>query len=86
MLIYNRCWKRLCCLIFGTCDIFQDSWTFQDFILRNKKVKKNSVYSKYKLLQYALIFKMLRSVNFFYKYLFRKDVLNGQKLILKTSC
>ncbi len=42
MLIYNQCWKNVCCLIFfGICDIFQDA-------LRNKKLKKNSSYSKYK--------------------------------------
>ncbi len=34
MLIFNQCWKKLCCLIFfGTSDIFQDP-------LRNKKLKR----------------------------------------------
>ncbi len=42
MQIYNQCRKQFCCLIFfGTCDIF--SGFFDKY-----KVKKNSVYSKYK--------------------------------------
>ncbi len=61
MLIYNECWKKVCCLIFfGTCDIFQDS-------LRNKKLKRTVfIQNRNVVLQYTLLFKSLGSVIFFF--------------------
>ncbi len=61
MLIYNQCWKNVCCLIFfGTCDIFQDS-------LRNTKLKRTEfIQNIHFVFQYALLFKSLVSVHIFF--------------------
>ncbi len=76
----------MCCLIFfGTFDtLFQDS-------LINKKLKRTVfIQNKNFVLQYTLLFKSLGSVNYYYLFLkklillFSKDVLNGEKVIVKT--
>ncbi len=64
MLIYNQCWKELCCLIFfGNCDIFQDS-------LRNKKLKRTVfIQNRNFVLQYTL-FKSFGAVNVFFLFFY----------------
>ncbi len=56
MLIYNQCWKPLCCMFLRPVIYF--------FI--NKKLKKAFIYQINVVLQYTMLFKSLGSVHFFF--------------------